>query len=124
MVKLYASLGDAYRDGNRAAFNQDVDLVLNRIASVQPIGTKRASYEFFFNSLIHLRTAMILYVLAFLLACISWLAWNARSIARAFYLLLLALAVHRFGLFSACICRNARRSRIFIRPRFLSAGAR
>src|SRR5262249_10300787 len=36
VVKLYASLGDAYRSGDRAAFNADVDLLANRITQAQP----------------------------------------------------------------------------------------
>ena len=43
---------------------------------------------------------MTLYVLAFLLACISWLAWQRPLNRAAFYLLLLAIAVHTFGLVS------------------------
>ena len=42
---------------------------------------------------------MTLYVLAFLLACISWLGCERFS-ASAFYIFLLALAVHTFGLVS------------------------
>jgi ABC-type transport system involved in cytochrome c biogenesis permease subunit len=43
---------------------------------------------------------MMLYVLAFLLACISWMAWNRPLNRAAFYLLLLSLTIHTFGLFS------------------------
>ena len=43
---------------------------------------------------------MVLYVLAFLLACGSWLGWSRPLNRAAFYLLLLALAVHTFGLVS------------------------
>src|SRR4030095_12637090 len=31
VVRLYASLGDAYRSGDRAAFNADVDLLTNQL---------------------------------------------------------------------------------------------
>src|SRR5207344_1499857 len=44
--------------------------------------------------------SMALYVLAFLLACGSWLTWPRTLSRTAFYLLLLALAIHTFGLFS------------------------
>src|SRR5678815_2410528 len=43
---------------------------------------------------------MVLYLLAFLLACISWLGWSQALNRSAFYLLLLALVVHTFGLLS------------------------
>jgi ABC-type transport system involved in cytochrome c biogenesis permease subunit len=100
VVKLYASLGDAYRSGDRAAFNADVDLLGNRIAQAQPIGTQRARYEFFFNHVDPFAHSMTLYVVAFLLACLSWLGWSRPLNRAALYLLLLALAVHTFGLVS------------------------
>ena len=43
---------------------------------------------------------MTLYVLAFLLACASWLGWSSVLRRSAFYILLLALAIHTFGLVS------------------------
>ena len=100
IVKLYASLGDAYRTGDGAAFDQAVDRLTDHVAQLQPIGSKRARYEFFFNAVDPFTHSMILYVLAFLLACISWLGWQRPLNRAAFYLLLLALAVHTFGLVS------------------------
>ena len=100
IVKLYASLGDAYRAGDGAAFDQAVDRLTDHVAQLQPIGTKRVRYEFFFNAVDPFTHSMILYVLAFLLACISWLGWQRPLNRAAFYLLLLALAVHTFGLVS------------------------
>jgi ABC-type transport system involved in cytochrome c biogenesis permease subunit len=100
VVELYASLGDAYRISDRAAFSRDVDLLANSVAQEQPSGAKRARYEFLFNQVDPFTHSMTLYVIAFLLACTSWLGW-ARPLNRAaFYLLLLALSVHTFGLFS------------------------
>jgi len=99
-VKLYATLGDAYRAGDRAAFDQTVDRLTERIKQLEPSGTNRARYEFFFNAVDPFSHSMTLYVLAFLLACTSWLAWQQPLNRAAFYLLLLALAVHTFGLFS------------------------
>jgi ABC-type transport system involved in cytochrome c biogenesis permease subunit len=100
IVKLYASLGDAYRTGDGAAFDQTVNHLTDRIAQSQPTGVKRARYEFFFNAVDPFTHSMTLYVLAFLLACISWLAWQRPLNRAAFYLLLLAIAVHTFGLVS------------------------
>jgi ABC-type transport system involved in cytochrome c biogenesis permease subunit len=100
VVRLYASLGDAYRSGDHAAFNADVDLLTNRVTQTQPVGTQRARYEFFFNYVDPFTHSMTLYVIAFLLACISWLGWSRPLNRAAFYLLLVALAVHTFGLVS------------------------
>ncbi len=97
---MYAALGDAFRSGNRSAFNQDVDLIGKSIANARPNATRRASFEFFFNQVDPFTHSMTLYVIAFLLACISWMAWTRPLNRAAFYLLLLALAVHTFGLVS------------------------
>ena len=100
IVNEYALIGDAYRAGNHAAFNQHVDLAANFFAKEQPNATKRASFEFLFNRLQPFSQSMAIYVLAFLLACASWLGWNRTLNRSAFYLSLLALAIHSFGLFS------------------------
>jgi ABC-type transport system involved in cytochrome c biogenesis permease subunit len=100
VVKMYAETGDAYRAGNSLPFNHHADLLLGLIAEGQPTATKRASFEFLFNDVDPFTHSMVLYVLAFLLACGSWIGWNRPLNRSAFYLLLLALAVHTFGLVS------------------------
>jgi ABC-type transport system involved in cytochrome c biogenesis permease subunit len=100
IVAEYAVVGDAYRANDPSIFNQHVQVMMDWFGKEQPNTTKRASFEFLFNQLQPFSQSMALYVLAFLLACASWL--GASSILRrsAFYLLFLALAIHTFGLFS------------------------
>jgi ABC-type transport system involved in cytochrome c biogenesis permease subunit len=100
VVKEYANVGDAYRADDRLVFNQHVDLLADWLAKEQPNATKRTSFEFLFNRLQPFSQAMALYVLAFLLACASWLGWSRPLDRSAFYILLLALAIHTFGLVS------------------------
>ena len=100
IVKQYAVIGDAYRAGDHSMFNQHVDLMTAWFAKEQPNVAKRTSFEFLFNRLQPFSQSMALYVLAFLLACFSWLGWNRALNRSAFYLLLLALAIHTFGLVS------------------------
>jgi ABC-type transport system involved in cytochrome c biogenesis permease subunit len=100
VVRTYAQMGDAYRAGNLALFNQETGLLAGGLTREQPVAAKRASFEFLFNQVDPFTHSMVLYVLAFLLACGSWLGWNRPLSRSAFYLLLLALAVHTFGLFS------------------------
>jgi len=100
IVIEYATIGDAYRGGDRSLFNQHVDLVATWSAKEQPNATKRTSFEFLFNRLQPFSQSMALYVLAFLLACASWLGWSSALRLSACYLLLLALAIHTFGLVS------------------------
>ena len=98
VVTAYATLGDAYHNGDSRAFNQEVLSLRDWFAKEQPTATKRTAYEFFFNHADPFSHSMSLYVLAFFLACFSWLGWNRPLRRTAFYLLLLALVVHTFGL--------------------------
>jgi ABC-type transport system involved in cytochrome c biogenesis permease subunit len=100
IVTQYAEIGDAYRSGNHAQFNKDVASLGSWFAREQPNATKRTSFECLFNRLQPFSQSMVLYVLAFLLACLSWLGWSRPLNRAAFYLLLLALAIHTFGLVS------------------------
>jgi ABC-type transport system involved in cytochrome c biogenesis permease subunit len=100
VANMYAQIGDAYRANNRSLFKQHADLLAGALAKEQPSATKRTSFEFLFNQVDPFTHSMVLYVLAFLLACGSWLGWNRPLNRSAFYLLLLALAVHTFGLVS------------------------
>ncbi len=100
IVKDYALVGDAYRAGNHLLFDQHVDQMTRWFAEEQPNAAKRTSFEFLVNRLQPFNQSMALYVLAFLLACFSWLGWSRTLGRAAFYLLLLALAIHTFGLVS------------------------
>jgi ABC-type transport system involved in cytochrome c biogenesis permease subunit len=100
IVTEYAIIGDAYRANDRTVFNQHAQLMTDWFAKEQPTAAKRASYEVLFNRLQPFTQSMTLYVLAFLLACASWLGWSAPLRRSAFYILLLALAIHTFGLVS------------------------
>jgi len=100
IVTEYAVIDDAYRANDRTLFNQHVQLVTDWFAKEQPNTLKRASFEFLVNRLQPFSQSMALYVLAFLLACASWLRSSSLLRRSAFYVLLLALAIHTFGLVS------------------------
>jgi ABC-type transport system involved in cytochrome c biogenesis permease subunit len=100
VVKQYANIGDAYRANDHLLFNQYVDLLDDWFVKEQPNAIKRTSFEFLVNRLQPFSQSMKLYVLAFLLACASWLGWSWPLNRSAFYILLLALAIHTFGLVS------------------------
>jgi ABC-type transport system involved in cytochrome c biogenesis permease subunit len=100
VVQAYARLGDAYHAGDQQTFNQQVAVLYDWFAKEQPTATKRTAFEFLFNHVDPFTHSMELYVLAFLLACFSWLGWNRPLNRAAFYLLLLTIAVHTFGLVS------------------------
>jgi ABC-type transport system involved in cytochrome c biogenesis permease subunit len=100
IVKDYAVIGDAHREGNHSLFNAHVDLMTRWFAQEQPNAAQRTSFESLFNRLQPFSQSMALYVLAFLLACFSWLGWSRTLSRSALYLLLLALTIHTFGLVS------------------------
>ena len=100
ITRGYAKLGDAYHADDPATFNQQATLLRDWFAKQEPASTKRTSFEFFFNQVDPFTHSMYLYVLAFLFACGSWLGWSRPLNRAAFYLLLLSLAVHTFGLVS------------------------
>lgn len=98
VTKAYILLGDSYHEGNVMLFNQQLNDLSNWMAMHEPRPTSRAAFEYVFNQLAPFYQAMGLYVLAFLLVCCSWLFGNRSLNTAAFFVLLLALAVHTFGL--------------------------
>jgi ABC-type transport system involved in cytochrome c biogenesis permease subunit len=98
VVRLYAGIGDARRSGDSAQFNAHVTALRSWMTKEKPAATSRSSFEFLFNRLQPFSHSMTLYVLAFLLACGSWLAWSDTLRRSAFYLLLLSLTIHTFGI--------------------------
>ena len=99
-VAAFADMGDAFRAGDHAAFAKAASEYLGWVGIEQADLTGRASYELRFNLMQPFYHSMVLYVGAFLLACASWLVWPAGLRKTAFLLLVLALAVHSFGMFS------------------------
>ena len=101
VVKIYAQAGDAWRAGDADAFNRKIAELAGWMASHDPGTVGRANFEFLFNRVAPFYQAMELYVLAFLLVLASWLfsgGWSRGMGRAAVLVLLLALAVHTFGL--------------------------
>jgi ABC-type transport system involved in cytochrome c biogenesis permease subunit len=94
----YARIGDAARTGDAAAFNREVTALAGMMKSSEAETTKRTGFERLFNHLQPFYAAMGLYVFAALLACVSWLACGPELRRAAVWMLLVALAIHTFGL--------------------------
>lgn len=94
----YASLSSAFRAGDSEGFDAGTRQLLDRLKTIQPKSTTRASQESFFNHLDPFYRSMVLYVLVFLLACLSWLNVPALIGRTAYTLGLLALILHTAGL--------------------------
>jgi ABC-type transport system involved in cytochrome c biogenesis permease subunit len=99
-VAAFADLGDALRANDPAAFSRVANEYLGWMSIEHPDLGGRTGYELRFNLSEPFYHGMILYVIAFVLACASWLAWPQGLRKTAFLILLLAFAVHTFGMLS------------------------
>ncbi len=94
----YARMGDAYRAKDSTAFNSAIRdyrawLLENRLGIL-----KKSSSETLFNAIAPFYLCMVLYVVAFLCAIVSWL-WQGSTLRQAaFRVLLIGLTLHSFGL--------------------------
>lgn len=97
-VRALAMMGDAYRTDDHATFAKASLDYANWLNFVHPEWAGRTSFELRFNQMEPFYHSMVLYVAAFLLACLSWL-FRPRGLRQtAFLLLILAFAVHSFGM--------------------------
>ena len=96
----YAELGDAYRSGDAAKFAQVSRDLRESLDSSYPRIMRKASFEHGFNRFAPFYRSMVLYVIAFLLACFFWLLGSPGLCRAGMSALLLALAVHLCGLLS------------------------
>jgi len=99
-VKAYAALTMSYRAQDTQFFNRTVQGLRQRFIADFPDDIGRIHYERVFNHSQPFYISMQLYVLTFFLVCISWLKWPKELNRAAFYILLLAFAIHTFGLIS------------------------
>jgi ABC-type transport system involved in cytochrome c biogenesis permease subunit len=106
VLKAYALLGDAYRAGDAQLFNQRVSDLQAWMEQNEPRAAGRGWYEQLFNFLAPFYVSMSIYVLAFLLACFSWLGWGPELRRAAVWLLMLALVIHTFGLVSRMVLQE------------------
>ena len=97
-AKYYAEMVTAYRADQPADFNQAVAGYRVWLADRFTPQLRKADQEFFFSTMEPFYKAMVIYVLALVLALLSWFTladWMRRS---AFYLVILAWIIHTFGL--------------------------
>ncbi|MHB0955803.1 MAG: cytochrome c biogenesis protein [Pirellulaceae bacterium] len=98
LVGVIGSYGDKASDV--IAFNRGVQSYRNLLLQNPPRQWVPAKTEFetYFNHFSPLYYAMILYLVAFLLGCFSWLGWNIPLQRATNWLTLLTLVVHTLGL--------------------------
>jgi ABC-type transport system involved in cytochrome c biogenesis permease subunit len=97
-VKAWATMATAYAANDPATFNQTLDKYSGELKQDLPRRVWKAKVESIFNQLQPFYSAMVIYLLIFILAAGSWLAWPKTLGRYAFVLLLVTFAVHSFGL--------------------------
>ena len=94
----YARMGDAYRAKDSTAFNSAIRDYRAWLLENRPGILKKSSSETLFNAIAPFYLCMVLYVVAFLCAIVSWL-WQGSTLRQAaFRVLLIGLTLHSFGL--------------------------
>ena len=94
----YARMGDTYRAGDTTAFNSAIKDYRTWLSENRPGHLKKASSETLFNAIAPFYLCMVLYVVAFLCAIVSWL-WQGTTFRQAaFRVLLIGLTFHTLGL--------------------------
>ncbi len=99
-VYAFAEMGDAFRAGDTAKFLLVTREYADWLNTEHPEWASRTTFELRFNHIEPFYGSMVLYVAVFLLACFSWLVMPQGLRKTAFLLLLLAFAIHTFGMFA------------------------
>ncbi len=94
----YARIGDAYRAKDTNAFNSAIRDDQTWLLENRPGFLKKSSSEALFNAIAPFYLCMVLYVVAFLCAIVSWLWQGGTFRQAAFRVLLIGLAFHTLGL--------------------------
>jgi ABC-type transport system involved in cytochrome c biogenesis permease subunit len=97
-IKTWAALATAFQQNDVAAFNRTLDSYSVELKRDLAGRVWKAKVESVFNQLQPFYSAMVLYVLIFILAAASWLIWPQTLGKYAFVLLILTFAIHSAGL--------------------------
>ena len=97
-VKFYAEMVTAYRSDQPADFNQAVAGYRVWLADRFTPQLRKADQELFFSTMEPFYKATVIYVLTLVLACIYLLVASEWIRKSAFYLVILAVVIHTFGL--------------------------
>ena len=99
-LAAFADLSDAFRAQDTATFSRVAKEYSGWFSIAHPEWTGKTHFEQLFNQVEPFKQGMVLYISAFLLACSSWLVCPRGLRKTALLLLVLAFAVHSFGMFS------------------------
>jgi ABC-type transport system involved in cytochrome c biogenesis permease subunit len=96
----------AYVNNDKDAFNAELDAYLQRQWDERPEEMTRIRYEVFFNELEPFYQCALFYALAFIMACVAWVAWPEALNRGAYWLMAVTLIVHTCALFARMYLMN------------------
>lgn len=98
-VLAYARLTTSFRQDNPVAFNETAAAMLSTLEKRYPEQVTRVHFEQTFNAASPFITAMILYLLAFILTAVGWFGSTNNAFNRtAFWIIFLTFLLHTVGL--------------------------
>jgi ABC-type transport system involved in cytochrome c biogenesis permease subunit len=97
-LTAYAGIARAYRAGDVPGFNQAVDRYNQALHDQFGQQHVKAGREHYFNAIQPFYKAMVLYVVAFLLACAFWFNLSEWMRRTASWLIVMAFVIHTVGL--------------------------
>jgi ABC-type transport system involved in cytochrome c biogenesis permease subunit len=97
-VSAWATMASAYAANDPTTFNGALDRYSGWMQEHFPMRVRKAQVESVFNQLEPFYSAMVIYVLIFILACASWLVWPQTLGRYAFLLLIVTFVIHSGGL--------------------------
>lgn len=102
----YAAMAEAFRKDDRVAFGSELQAIRDYLSANHGRVVHQMGQEFVFNQSEPFYRGLVLYVIAFLLVCISWLRWNNALGRSAYYILLVAFLVHTAGLVARVVLQG------------------
>jgi ABC-type transport system involved in cytochrome c biogenesis permease subunit len=95
---LFVNVLAAYGAGDAAAFNKALQKYEAEVETRMPDAAGKSGLELFFNHFAPFYQCAVLYTVAFLLCCLSWLGWTRPLARSAYWLALLTLVIHTWAL--------------------------
>jgi len=99
LARRFGAILEAYKEGNVAKFNRELDEYQSQIAQRIPADAARVAFEDHFDAADPFFQCMLLYGVAFLLAIGSWIGWTRPLSQAAFYLATMTFIVQTGALF-------------------------
>lgn len=99
VVRSYGQLAEAYQRGSPEQFAVELSVLRRQIDErASAYDLRKIGFERFFNTSAPFYTAMELYVVAFLLAALSWIIWPRTTATVALWVMLLTFVIHTYGM--------------------------